>query len=456
MVGLVRDVCPPATTGAVLSAACETDLARPRGAVNATFIMGSYLPKRSPRAVQNARLVEALGWRGHLIVPRVGKLPAHKQLDGAVADGMRVHRIWDARASRGHRLLHKLGCQSDRLPDDMLPWALGAGSLAAVLPRPELLVTIGHPLSSHLAGLIAKRTTRHGTPWLAYFSDLWLDMEALGYVSYTPAVRAWNARLEAAVLRTADAIVVTNELTREILLRRFPRVAAKTHVVTQAFDERLFPPRSTPHPAAPRELVLRYLGDFYGPRSPRPILQAALEVQRQFPDDLSWRIELIGWLQCDDLAQCQALLAQTRHVVARGEVPYRESLQAMVDADALLVIDAPATESPFLPSKLVDYLGANRPLVGFTSPGTAAALIRRAGGLVADVADPRAVAVTLAAVIERWRCGRLAQLNPSQEVRAEFDRLAVSRRFDELAQRLVQTFRRTRGHGAHGPATTRV
>jgi hypothetical protein len=43
-------------------------------------------------------------------------------------------------------------------------------------------------------------------------------------------------------------------------------------------------------------------------------------------------------------------------------VGYQESLKLMSEADALLVIDAPADQSVFLPSKLIDYIGAGRPI----------------------------------------------------------------------------------------------
>jgi hypothetical protein len=47
-------------------------------------------------------------------------------------------------------------------------------------------------------------------------------------------------------------------------------------------------------------------------------------------------------------------------------VPYKESLALMKQADFLVVIDANFKNSPFLPSKVVDYAGTGRPVVGIT------------------------------------------------------------------------------------------
>ena len=41
------------------------------------------------------------------------------------------------------------------------------------------------------------------------------------------------------------------------------------------------------------------------------------------------------------------------------------------NADYLLVIDAPLESSPFFPSKLADYIGAQKPIIGLTSKTSA-------------------------------------------------------------------------------------
>ena len=46
-----------------------------------------------------------------------------------------------------------------------------------------------------------------------------------------------------------------------------------------------------------------------------------------------------------------------------GGCPFAESARRAAAADVLLVIDAPADESLFLPSKLIDYLPAGKPIL---------------------------------------------------------------------------------------------
>ena len=48
---------------------------------------------------------------------------------------------------------------------------------------------------------------------------------------------------------------------------------------------------------------------------------------------------------------------------------YSRSLKEMADANVLVVIDADFEVSPFLPSKIFDYLLFDRPILGLTPPG---------------------------------------------------------------------------------------
>ncbi len=73
----------------------------------------------------------------------------------------------------------------------------------------------------------------------------------------------------------------------------------------------------------------------------------------------------------------------------------------MKEANLLLVIDAPFEMSPFLPSKLVDYVGANKPIFGITPPGTSQKLIEEMGFLVAPPHNIQDIADKLVQMIEK-------------------------------------------------------
>src|SRR4029453_1744450 len=104
------------------------------------------------------------------------------------------------------------------------------------------------------------------------------------------------------------------------------------------------------------------------------------------------RIELVGRWLCPDREAVERRLRRHPNVVHREPVPYRGALGLMCGADALLHVDVPTDRRYFRPSKLVEYLGANRPIVAFCSPGAGERFAREAGGIHADVRSAPAVA----------------------------------------------------------------
>ena len=71
----------------------------------------------------------------------------------------------------------------------------------------------------------------------------------------------------------------------------------------------------------------------------------------------------------------------------------------MATSDLLLVIDAPDDLSVFLPSKLIDYLGAQVPILGIVPPGAAAKLLARLDAPVIDPRNPEQVASALRSML---------------------------------------------------------
>jgi hypothetical protein len=67
----------------------------------------------------------------------------------------------------------------------------------------------------------------------------------------------------------------------------------------------------------------------------------------------------------------------------------------MASSDLLLVVDGPDDLSVFLPSKLIDYLGAHVPILGIVPPGTSAQLLARLGAPACDPREPQQIAAAL-------------------------------------------------------------
>ena len=107
------------------------------------------------------------------------------------------------------------------------------------------------------------------------------------------------------------------------------------------------------------------------------------------------------------------------------------------DADVLVVIDAPTRgPSPFLPSKLVDYLPLGKPIFAITPrDGASATLVRSLGGIVAPPDDDAAIRVALRDLIARWREGRLTIGPDFERVASGYDIAKTTAAFSDVLTR---------------------
>jgi hypothetical protein len=352
---------------------------------------------RFPRAIQVARALSGLAPEHVAVVCADEPEAADPDLGAIYPDGARhVVRVpWTApwlgyRRMRDRLLEHRM-----LVPDRFRPWlrpAAGTIRGGGLLARADALVTFGQPMSTHLLGLRLRR--RPGVPWIAHFSDPWVDSpfrHASGTTTFL------NRRLERAVLQEADLVVYTSEETVDLVARTHGDVLrAKVRVLPHSFDSELYP--RVPDRHGP--IVARYLGAFYGHRGPTELLAALRALQAHEPETTArLRVELVG---SREHPLDPSLLAGLPDglVTVREPVSYLDSLRLMRESDILLVLDASAEQSVFLPSKLVDYIGARRTIVALTPPGPAARLVARYGGGVADPADPSASAEVLGRAVE--------------------------------------------------------
>lgn len=404
----------------------------------------AYPPAASPRAVQVARLLKHLRVKTTLACAdydRKDRIDPTlvREAEAPLARCLRVPFERSAPRTFLSRVAYRLQLPLvDKVPDQFGPWKPAV--LAAVEEQvrdgwyePDVLATFGSPMSDHLIGLVLKR--RLGVPWVAHFSDPWADNPFLGYDRLT---RRYNRALEGRVLREADRLVFTTDETVALFASKYgPEVAAKSRVLPHAFEPELF---GGPVARDSSAVVVRYLGDFYGRRSPAPLFAALRRLLETEPATLEGvRFELVGGKGEGQLEAAGFGSLPEGLVVSLPSVKYVESLRLMKSSDGLLVIDAPAELSVFLPSKLIDYVGAARPVFGITPTGAAAGLIRRLGGWVADPSDAAGVADTLKSFLAFLRASAVEPAAwGDADVRRGFEPSAVAERFAEILREVLR------------------
>ncbi len=123
-------------------------------------------------------------------------------------------------------------------------------------------------------------------------------------------------------------------------------------------------------------------------------------------------------------------------VTFTGRVPFAESARLAADADVLLVIDAPADDNLFLPSKLVDYLALAKPILGLTpSRGATADVLRALEQPIVAPDDEAGIASAIGRLIDRKREGHLELPPAYPDILARYDIRTVARQFADLLER---------------------
>ncbi len=299
---------------------------------------------------------------------------------------------------------------------------------------PKAMITFGSPMSDHLIGLELKRLYK--LPWLAHFSDPWVDNPFKNYGWLTGKA---NLKMERQVVESADRLLFTSEETIDLVMSKYPdELRNNCRVLTHSYEGNKYKFRKS----TGQEVIIRFLGDLYGPRTPRPLFAALALIQREEPKSLeNLKFEFVGSMCELNVWEMGLRELPANLVVLRDTVPNSASLELMSEADGLLVIDAPADMSPFLPSKLVDYMGAGRPVLGITPPGTASRLIKSLGGWVGNPADLRQVKDALLEFIRTLRDLRTKEQHMWGEsaVRLRFDANSVGEEFRDLVMELVHS-----------------
>lgn len=339
----------------------------------------------------------------------------------------------------------------NRVPDQYRSWKPQAirsveDFLRRTRYRPDVLVTFGQPMSDHLIGLELQR--RHGWPWAAHFSDPWVDNPFGRFDSLT---RSFNAALERKVMEAASMLIFTSQETLELIMQKYaPEHHSKARVLPHAFN----PEWNTA--AASRRLeskiTVRHLGELYGRRSPKPLFDALRLIHFSEPESLSdVRFELIGATEESMLRDSGFHDLPEGLVVIQPTVSYQESLSLMAASDGLLVIDAPMERSVFLPSKLIDYVGAARPILGITPQGTSANLIRQLGGWVAEPSEIKSIAQVLAEFLSSLRLGRARGVAVwgDEVVRNRYEAPIVGANFRNMLAKLI-TDSKAQANPTHG------
>jgi glycosyltransferase involved in cell wall biosynthesis len=226
--------------------------------------------------------------------------------------------------------------------------------------------TISNPCSSHLAGLALKKKTK--LPWVAQFYDPWVGNCYREFKTST--FSKFDAKTEYKIALNADVIIHTNEVIKDKWIKRYGDIVRdKIVVLPFCYDENIeikdyngFDINRT----AGKKISILYVGNLYLNRNIDDLILAINELKTTIPD-LEDKIvfRFVGIVSRHDIENIKKNKLDNMFELI-GQRPYDQLVEYYEDADVLLVIDAPAKENIFFPSKLIEYFVYKKPLLGIS------------------------------------------------------------------------------------------
>jgi glycosyltransferase involved in cell wall biosynthesis len=394
------------------------------------------------RTLRFAQHLPQFGWQPLVLTAsaRAYEQTSH-DLDNVLPRSTIVRRAFALDSAR-HLAVRGRHIASLARPDRWVTWKCDGARQGMKLIkqfRPDVLWSTYPIATAHLIGSELHR--RSGIPWVADFRD---PMAQEGYPTDHKTWKQYQA-IEQDAIRSASYSMFTTPGAARMYRQRYPDCAERIEVLENGYDEESFAALS----AAPGgqalnrgAITLLHSGIVYPQeRDPTQLFVALARLkERGRLTSETLRVRFRAPVH-DEFVRALALEHGLENLVeVLPPVAYRQALQEMLNADALLVLQASNCNEQ-IPAKIYEYLRALRPIVCLSDArGDTRWLLEQAGirkgaalesadqieRLIEDLlADNTAEQLPMAAAVARAsRQGRTADLASS------FERLVALRSAD--------------------------
>jgi len=318
------------------------------------------------------------------------------------------------------------------IPDrvvDWYPWAAREADRICRELKPSVIYSSSPPETCHLVA--AHAADKAGIPWVADFRDPWIRSYDYGR---SGAARRLNRLICRRTTSRADRVVAVSDAFLRQVASDCPE-ARTGPVIPNGFDREDF---DSVEPVASEGFNIFYAGNMYYPdQDPSPFFEAiGLLRDRGVPvSPLKFQYAGPSSRLVEELAD---RFGVKQHVTTLDQIPYAESIARQKGACALLFVQWRAGTENVLTGKLLEYLGAQRPILACVpEPGPVDSLLSETLAGAAG-RDPEELAGILEAWLTEFReSGALSYHGRADEVeRYSHVNMAASfsRLFNELTQ----------------------
>lgn len=299
-----------------------------------------------------------------------------------------IYRLIGGRAKQGSFSLSKNSLssliRSLFVPDQYVAWYFTGVRKAKEIFQVENIDAVYSTSPRETSHLIGRKLhLKYQCPWIADFRDPWIGKQHRP--KRIQPLEQFEKYLEKRVLRDADCILAA----WPGIIRSFePDIEGKSQVLTNGFDEEDF--RGL-NPHAFPKFTFVYAGSLFKELSPLPMFEALDVLLRTHPK-IRQRMQVVFLGRQDTFVRDTIKKYKLEYCVdIIPQIPHRECLQYMLGAD-VLIFSVP--DKQWIPSKIFEYLRANRPILAIADQDSdAVQMIRRVNpGLCFASRDPDQIA----------------------------------------------------------------
>jgi len=230
------------------------------------------------------------------------------------------------------------------------------------------------------------------------------------------------------VAKWADQHVFPSERLRRYVTEYLPEIQKKSSIIPHVMGPAPFTP-STPD----NDLFTIALAGGLGLRRPHLFLEAVHRLVTQ--TDLGGKLRILVYgLPDPALPDLMARFKLEPWLKLMGPCDYDELQPLLAAANILVLIEADCPEGIFLPSKLVDYAQAGRPILAISPRvGTVRDFLDACGGgIVADVRSVEDIARGIKLLYQSWQNNDLESNYSSSRLQGAFSQKVVVQTYQEL------------------------
>jgi glycosyltransferase involved in cell wall biosynthesis len=326
-------------------------------------------------------------------------------------------------------------------PDSWQSWipaAIVRGYCSIKKNNTSIIISTYPIASAHIIAYALQKMTK--VAWIADFRD---PMAQENYPS-SPTKKKIFLWLEKKIIKHCRYALVTTAGAKTYYLSKYPQTADDFwQVIPNGYDEQIFTDvesEATPSDEKQNDkLTLLHSGVVYpSERDPSQLFQAIAELKLSghiSTDSFSLRLRATGH---DNLYQARLVELGIDDIVELAPpIPYKNALAEMLNADALLLLQASNCNYQ-IPAKAYEYIRSARPVLALTDPAgdTAKLLLEADTGLIAPLNDTVLIKDKIMQLIDDVQNDIIQPVSP--EVIRQYSRDYQAIKLESLLDKMIE------------------